>query len=93
MASATRLDIGLATQNLACLAGIRIGEVQSVSNFHFSSQLELGMGTEIDIFSSGLATNFLLIESLQRFYQYYGDDLQVGFWYPMQMVSNYLPAG
>jgi hypothetical protein len=26
---------------------------------------------------SGLATNFLLIESLQRFYQYYGDDLQV----------------
>ncbi|KAJ7703229.1 Six-hairpin glycosidase-like protein [Mycena rosella] len=24
-----------------------------------------------------LATNFLLIESLQRFYQYYGDDLQV----------------
>jgi hypothetical protein len=25
----------------------------------------------------GLATNFLLIESLQRFYQYYGDDLQV----------------
>lgn len=26
---------------------------------------------------TGLATNFLLIESLQRFYQYYGDDLQV----------------
>ena len=26
---------------------------------------------------SGLATNFLLIESLQRFYQYYGDELQV----------------
>ena len=25
----------------------------------------------------GLAVNFLLIESLQRFYQYYGDDLQV----------------
>ena len=24
-----------------------------------------------------LAVNFLLIESLQRFYQYYGDDLQV----------------
>lgn len=24
-----------------------------------------------------LATNFLLIESLQRFHQYYGDDLQV----------------
>jgi hypothetical protein len=26
---------------------------------------------------SGLAVNFLLIESLQRFYQYYGDDIQV----------------
>lgn len=25
----------------------------------------------------GLPVNFLLIESLQRFYQYYGDDLQV----------------
>jgi hypothetical protein len=25
----------------------------------------------------GLAVNFLLIESLQRFHQYYGDDLQV----------------
>jgi len=24
-----------------------------------------------------LAVNFLLIESLQRFYQYYGDDVQV----------------
>lgn len=29
------------------------------------------------VFNSGLATNFLLIESLQRFYQYYGDELQV----------------
>jgi hypothetical protein len=27
--------------------------------------------------SQGLAVNFLLIESLQRFHQYYGDDLQV----------------
>jgi hypothetical protein len=25
-----------------------------------------------------LAVNFLLIESLQRFYQYYGEDIQVG---------------
>jgi hypothetical protein len=25
-----------------------------------------------------LAVNFLLIESLQRFYQYYGDEVQVG---------------
>jgi len=28
-------------------------------------------------FFAGLATNFILIESLQRFYQYYGNDLQV----------------
>jgi hypothetical protein len=26
---------------------------------------------------TGLAVNFLLIESLQRFHQYYGDELQV----------------
>lgn len=31
-----------------------------------------------------LAVNFLLIESLQRFYQYYGDDVQVG------AVDNYM---
>ncbi|KAH6914472.1 cytoplasmic protein [Coprinopsis sp. MPI-PUGE-AT-0042] len=38
-----------------------------------------------------LATNFLLIESLQRFYQYYGDDLQVecptGSGYYMNLAS------
>ena len=33
--------------------------------------------SQVDEFFLGLATNFLLIESLQRFYQYYGDDLQV----------------
>ena len=33
--------------------------------------------SQVDESSLGLATNFLLIESLQRFYQYYGDDLQV----------------
>ena len=27
--------------------------------------------------STGLAVNFILIESLQRFYQFYGDELQV----------------
>ena len=27
--------------------------------------------------SAGLAVNFLLIESLQRFYQYYGDEIEV----------------
>lgn len=34
---------------------------------------------------SGLAVNFLLVESLQRFYQYYGDEVEVGkifvFWF------------
>lgn len=39
----------------------------------------------------GLATNFLLIESLQRFYQYYGDDLQIecptGSGYYMNLAS------
>jgi hypothetical protein len=34
------------------------------------------ISSRIELFA-GLATNFLLIESLQRFYQYYGDDLQV----------------
>lgn len=29
------------------------------------------------MFRAGLAVNFLLIESLQRFYQYYGDEVQV----------------
>lgn len=36
----------------------------------------LGLFTEAIAFV-GLAVNFLLIESLQRFHQYYGDDLQV----------------
>ena len=35
---------------------------------------------------AGLATNFLLIESLQRFYQYYGDDLQAS-----TMLSDVFP--
>jgi hypothetical protein len=39
--------------------------------------LFLGTAFESHRSLSGLATNFLLIESLQRFYQYYGDDLQV----------------
>lgn len=37
-----------------------------------------------------LAVNFLLIESLQRFYQYYGDDVQVGasdVWVPSVLNS------
>lgn len=43
--------------------------------------------------SLGLAVNFLLIESLQRFYQYYGDDLKVSFTaLPPASVINHLDA-
>jgi len=35
------------------------------------------VSTSNTISYAGLATNFILIESLQRFYQYYGNDLQV----------------
>jgi hypothetical protein len=40
------------------------------------SSLELTCDANFHI-PSQLATNFLLIESLQRFHQYYGDELQV----------------
>lgn len=67
-----KLVIGQEIQSLACLAVIRIGEARfvGVSRSHYDYLLTT---------SIGLATNFLLIESLQRFYQYYGDDLQVKF--------------
>jgi len=67
-----KLVIGQEIQSLACLAAIRIGEARfvGVSRIHYDYLLTI---------SIGLATNFLLIESLQRFYQYYGDDLQVSF--------------
>jgi hypothetical protein len=39
----------------------------------------------------GLAVNFLLIESLQRFYQYYGDDLKV-YYTPVLPVFELITA-
>ena len=67
-----KLVIGQEIRSLACLAVIRIGEARfvGVRRSHYDYLLTL---------SIGLATNFLLIESLQRFYQYYGDDLQVSY--------------
>lgn len=51
---------------------IPTGEVQCVS------QTVLIFTGPLSSFS-GLPINFLLVESLQRFYQYYGTDLQVPF--------------
>ena len=70
MASVMKLAIGLAIPYLECLEGIRIGVALYVS---YKAR---GTKEGTDMYP-GLATNFLLIESLQRFYQYYGDNLQV----------------
>lgn len=68
----TKFPIGLAIHSQGCLVVIQTGEDQFVSrDFRVSGCINFTR-------YSGLATNFLLIESLQRFYQYYGDDLQVG---------------
>jgi hypothetical protein len=72
MASVMKSATGQATRSLACLAAIRTGVGLSVcihQVFTFASAPNLCL--------LGLAVNFLLIESLQRFYQYYGDDIQV----------------
>lgn len=71
-ASVMKWVIGLETQNPACLVEIQTGEVQFVSDQLLFDAIPLFNRSHL-----GLATNFLLIESLQRFYQYYGDDLQV----------------
>lgn len=71
MDSVTKSLTGQATRCLACSAGTLIGEGLSVSAI---APLACPSGTH---HGAGLAVNFLLIESLQRFYQYYGDDLQV----------------
>jgi hypothetical protein len=43
---------------------------------------------------TGLAVNFLLIESLQRFYQYYGDDFQVNcICLPFFEAADFLTGG
>jgi hypothetical protein len=43
----------------------------------FSNQMVLFLRLKSVLGPIWLATNFLLIESLQRFHQYYGDDLEV----------------
>ena len=71
MAKGTKSIIGLESPNLECLVVILIGVAQFVSIFSICT----GYATNNSI--AGLAVNFLLIESLQRFHQYYGDELQV----------------
>lgn len=71
MAKGTKSIIGLESPNLECLVVILIGVAQFVSIF----SIRTGYATNNSI--AGLAVNFLLIESLQRFHQYYGDELQV----------------
>lgn len=53
----------------ACLEEIPTGEDLFVRCFSVSATFIHNI--------SGLAVNFILIESLQRFYQYYGDEVQV----------------
>ena len=71
MAKGTKSIIGLESPNLECLVVILIGVAQFVGIFSIC----LGYATNDSV--AGLAVNFLLIESLQRFHQYYGDELQV----------------
>ena len=73
MASATKSTTGPVTPCLACLAETPTGEVPSVRHPYSSSILL----RNLTLSHPGLAVNFLLIESLQRFYQYYGDEVQV----------------
>lgn len=79
MDNGMKSGIGLEILNQECLVAIRTGEDLSV---RFRQCLDVGYSRTIII---GLATNFLLIESLQRFYQYYGDELQVG---PSEVLFN-----
>jgi hypothetical protein len=67
-----RWIIGLVIPGLRCLVAIRTGEGQFVRRI---SPLCTYHG--VDLWFIGLAVNMLLIESLQRFYQYYGDDVRV----------------
>lgn len=71
MAKGTKSIIGLESPNLECLVVILIGVAQFVGIFSICP----GYATNDSV--AGLAVNFLLIESLQRFHQYYGDELQV----------------
>jgi hypothetical protein len=73
MASDMKWVTGQPILDLACLAVTQIGEGQYVR--HLLSIRPLSLSNSLSYI--GLAVNFLLIESLQRFHQYYGDDLQV----------------
>ena len=68
-----KLDTGLDTRNPVHLEEIPTGEVQCVS-----STESVVVNNQLNCLI-GLPINFLLVESLQRFYQYYGTDLQVLF--------------
>ena len=72
MANVTKSTTGPATPSLVCSVEIPTGEAQFVSEYIFLHKMML-----IEHLIKGLAVNFLLIESLQRFYQYYGSELQV----------------
>jgi hypothetical protein len=65
-----KLDTGRDTQNPVHLGEIQTGEVQCVSREPVTVIKQLNL-------LAGFPINFLLVESLQRFYQYYGTDLQV----------------
>ena len=73
MAKDTKSVIGLENPNLECSVVILIG----VAQFVCIKLPSICPGYAITESISGLAVNFLLIESLQRFHQYYGDELQV----------------
>lgn len=71
-----RLVIGQEIHGLACSVETLIGAVRSgCVNVYLTSFFLCA--TNLVLKRSQIAVNFLLIESLQRFYQYYGDSLQV----------------
>lgn len=73
MASVMRSTTGQATPSPACSEATRTGVVLSVRPLNCYTLHLIADSTP----HSGLAVNFILIESLQRFYQFYGDEVQV----------------
>jgi hypothetical protein len=65
MAKNSELNIGLRTRKAGCLVATVIGEVQSGSVF------------SLVILTDMIAVNFLLIESLQRFWMYFRNDFLI----------------
>lgn len=73
MASVMRSTTGQATPSPACSEATRTGVALYVRPLYCHTT-----GSIAELSShSGLAVNFILIESLQRFYQFYGDEVQV----------------